>query len=86
MKDTCKNHLKSYVSEAIYIATCCFYWSVFQQDYGAFGPACINNYELMLDIKVTRNRIYEYHTCYAGKKDFYFINRTLQAVEEMVSG
>ena len=85
MKDTCKNYLKTYVSES-HVYTCYFHQPGFQKYMKLFGPACINNYELLADMKVTRNRIYEYHTCYAGRKDFYFINRTLQAVEEMVSG
>lgn len=86
MKDTCKEYLKTYVSEP-HVYICCFHWPAFQKFLGdLFGTACIRNYELIADMKVTRNQIYEYHSCYTGRKDFYFINRTLQIVKEIVSG
>ena len=45
----------------------------------------MNNFALLSDMKVARNRIYEYHSCYSGRKDNNFINKTLQVVNEMVS-
>lgn len=57
----------------------------FQPKYGVSGSECVNNYQLIADMKVTRNQIYRNHSCYSGVKDYHFINKTLQAVKTFVS-
>lgn len=58
---------------------------VLQPEHGPFGPDCVNEYQLFSDMKVERNKIYEYHTCYTGRKDYYFINKTIKTINELVS-
>lgn len=89
IQEACKKYLKAYVSSyTLLVATVSIIASilVFQEGYGYFGPFCMNNFALLSDMRVTRNHIYEYHSCYTGRKDYNFINKTLRTVKEMVSG
>ena len=58
---------------------------VLQPEHGLFGSDCVNEYQLFSDMIAARNHIYEYHTCYTGRKDYDFINKTIKAINEFVS-